>query len=186
MKKINPTLLEALKRNNKVSNELTRESIRQALIILMNSAQYSDIKMSDIIRKAGVSRSGLYANYKSKEDIIYDIVHVFIEEIAIEMATSISDSWENLFHYVRENKEIINIIIEAGLVYKVLEHMNTGINQDRKNWMTDAMWNGLIFNVLLVWVNNGLLETDQKAAELMIASIKQMASTIPYGVQNKE
>ena len=41
------------------------------------SKSYSDISMTDIIKKSGVSRTGVYKNYKSKTEIMLDVVPRF-------------------------------------------------------------------------------------------------------------
>ena len=52
--------LRVLKRNNEESRRDTRECIKNALVELLKNKHYSEITMTDIIRKSGVSRTGVY------------------------------------------------------------------------------------------------------------------------------
>jgi len=52
------------------SNRLAKECIVTALIELMKVRDYNAISITDITKKAGVSRMAYYRNYTSKEDIL--------------------------------------------------------------------------------------------------------------------
>ena len=59
------------------SNRLAKECIVTALIELMKVTEYDRITITDITKKAGVSRMAYYRNYTSKDDIL----NKFIEEV---------------------------------------------------------------------------------------------------------
>lgn len=59
--------------NNAEAKQETRRCIKAALLALLAQERYEDIRMTDIIRKSGVSPAGVYNNYKSKDDIMLDI-----------------------------------------------------------------------------------------------------------------
>ena len=62
-----------LQEANTESNRLTREAIRTGLIMLMHNNKYDRITVTDIIKRAGVSRSGFYRNYQSKEEVLDEV-----------------------------------------------------------------------------------------------------------------
>lgn len=47
------------------------DSIIQALFILLKENELSKISVTDLVAKAGVSRSLFYRNFNSFEDVIY-------------------------------------------------------------------------------------------------------------------
>ncbi|MCD8098552.1 MAG: TetR/AcrR family transcriptional regulator [Lachnospiraceae bacterium] len=49
---------------------MTRECIFTALLLLMEKTPYGEITITDIAKKAGVSRMSYYRLYKSKDDIL--------------------------------------------------------------------------------------------------------------------
>ena len=51
---------ERLRLYNADLNKATREAIQQALLYLMSKMDYQKIKVTDIVKKAGISRSTFY------------------------------------------------------------------------------------------------------------------------------
>ncbi len=54
--------------------EYSRKWIKEAAEILVQSARYEDISVTDIIEKAGVSRRTFYNNFSSKSDLIEEVL----------------------------------------------------------------------------------------------------------------
>ena len=71
--------------------------IRMALIDLLQRKHYSEISMTDIIKKSGISRAGVYKNYKNKAEIIFDIYQEPIDEVIRALGTSIFENMEMIF-----------------------------------------------------------------------------------------
>ena len=60
-----------MKTNEKTTDHtLVKECIFTALILLMEQQDYDKITITDITKKAGVSRMTYYRLYSSKEDIL--------------------------------------------------------------------------------------------------------------------
>ena len=51
----------------KVLNEITKRSIIEAFLLLLQNQPYEKISISDIVKKAGVARVSYYRNFNSKE-----------------------------------------------------------------------------------------------------------------------
>ena len=64
---------EILRLNNEESNKLTKECLSMALIYLMNEMDFNKITITDIVKRAGVSRTAFYRNQSVKEDILKEI-----------------------------------------------------------------------------------------------------------------
>ena len=151
-----------LKKNNAESNYITREAIRDALYILMRKKDFNDIRITEIIKKSGVSRSAFYRNFKSKEDILYDTLDELDRVINQGMTNSLSGNWTSTFYILRQNREKLELIIKARL-----EH-------DKKSGtdFVKAMNKGLIYNVIIYWAKSGMLLSDKEAAMLIVNSYK--------------
>lgn len=92
---ISPKSLKNLYRSNKESNQLTRESIEVALLFLLEKKDMTQISISELVRKAGVSRNAFYRNYKSKEEIL---------ELAYERTShQLMDKWQALQTKIQQN-----------------------------------------------------------------------------------
>ena len=68
-----PTANNLRNLSNNEANRITRESICTALLELLKTNEFKKISISELVRKAGVSRQSFYRNYKTKEDIVLEI-----------------------------------------------------------------------------------------------------------------
>lgn len=87
-RKISPQSLKNLYQSNKEANQLTRESLETALLFLLNKKDMKQISISELVKKAGVSRNAFYRNYKSKEEILEDAYE--------RAAYSLSEKWSHI------------------------------------------------------------------------------------------
>ena len=83
--------------------------IVQSLVYLMRKKSFHEIKITEICKKAGVSRLSYYRNFESKEDIVLYYFNNNFEKIIgkITMMESISyrELIEMLFLHFMENLE---------------------------------------------------------------------------------
>ncbi len=106
--------------SNNEANLLTREAICTALLYLLETKDFESITITELVKKAGVSRQSFYRNYTSKEDIVIEI-----EE---KILTSLSDSLINarysgnlrrwiydIFCFVKENQKLVSVLYKAKL-----------------------------------------------------------------------
>lgn len=66
--------LQNLSQYNKEHRRLTREALETALLALLESKELASISISELVKRAGVSRNAYYRNYKSKEAIFESIL----------------------------------------------------------------------------------------------------------------
>ncbi|MBF0777400.1 TetR/AcrR family transcriptional regulator [Streptococcus cuniculi] len=92
---ISPKSLRNLAQSNKESNQLTRESIETALLFLLEKKDMRQISISELVKKAGVSRNAFYRNYKSKEEIL--------ELAYARTSQNLMDKWHQLQKKVHED-----------------------------------------------------------------------------------
>ncbi len=79
-------------KNYNKRTRFTRVCIGEAIFSLMDKKDYKDIKISDIVKRAGVSRMTFYHYYETKEealaDFFHEIVAGYIRECISESFTS--------------------------------------------------------------------------------------------------
>ena len=63
------------KTNKKTLNVVVKQSITQALLQLMQAESFESISITDITKRAGVSRVSFYRNFDSKEDVLIKHLH---------------------------------------------------------------------------------------------------------------
>lgn len=169
--------LETLRRNNEKSREHTRQNIREAFIQLYRKHGFSGFSMTDIIERSGVSRSAFYRNYRTKDDILMDIVQKSVDEISDHIGPVLSQNWEMIFAQVKTNRVQLDLLRDSGLTYKILEKMNEAVPADTPLTNSMILWNGLIYNAILYYASSGYPDPRQAAGDVLL-STKRLAETI--------
>lgn len=166
----------ALRLSNEESNRITKESIEAALIALMRDREFDDISITDIIKKAGVSRSAYYRNYSSKEDILSTaftrITDAFLEVISEPMdIKDIHACFKMLFDRLYESRDVFDVVLKAGMIDDVRNAVNTKFLSLVQDLKTDSYYGfsaflGAVFNIVLTWKNRGYSESSDALADI--------------------
>lgn len=139
------------------ANELAKECIYTAFLQLVEQMPYSEITVTEIAKRAGVSRMTYYRNYSSKEDILIKQIDELLASFEKEIDSGRmqwKELWNLFFHHFRHSR-LIAAMIKAGLqndIYQCFSNHIHHIFQDRFLWdMTDY------HNILLVDYQIGAL-----------------------------
>lgn len=166
---------------------LTTESIQQALLILMRNKPFGDITVSEVIRRAGVSRSAFCRHYASKKDILLIPLQKATQEIYAYSEPGMLDGWRRLFRTVADNSGMIRVFLEAGLEQEMLRTADGMLPHDDRAAVLQAMWDGLIFNTIIEWVRRGQpLGVEEMARLCFSCTLGLMrAQEAPYPADDK-
>lgn len=165
-------------------NTMTKECIFTALLILMEQKPYEEITITDIAKRAGVSRMSYYRLYRSKDDIL--IQH--FNEIFAELLNEIKNTEEIskyqfsllIFQQAKENERLLKAILRAKLYEMVLKCFiqycsylvekifgpEQGLDPVTADYLVYEEA-GRFSLLLLRWVERGMKETPEKMAKLM-------------------
>lgn len=106
------------------THELAVDSMFTALKLLMKEKDYSEITITDIVKRAGFSRMAFYRNYSSKDEILTHRLRKTLDHFMHKMEEKeISDDmelWTEFFEFLI-NDEAILCICKAGLYGSLLE-----------------------------------------------------------------
>ena len=171
---------------NENSHKLTVEAIENALFILMKDNDYADISVTDIIRKAGISRAAFYNNYKNKDDIINERLSSLIlaaMEI-MDYNNSIKDKALSIFSILSAHHEEFRFLIESGLDKQILDMANEMTVRDTMNFtekMLTIFWNGAIYNAFVQLI----IREEEYSVEDLLAFVEYLSSRIelPESIQ---
>ena len=175
--------LRILKANNEESHLETRACIKGAFIKLLQQKHYDDISMTDIINKSGVSRSGVYKNYKGKTEIMFDIYREPIDDVISALDDSISHNLELVFQTGKKHAEAFQSIIDAGLEHNLLKIMNTRYEGVSTSFYV-PLWNGMIYNAFIEWARTGMSEPVETTVERISEGLRLVAQSIETGLAN--
>ena len=149
--------LNALERYNTELHEATREAIKDAMMLLAQEKSYDSITVTEIIHKAGVSRSAFYKNYKSKQSVLIDILDSLLDEgiKLLSYTTSYREKVIVLYNTFLANKGKFQLLLNAGLEGEILKRVNEKTvlsTMPVKNRIYNLLWNGALYNFFIEWI----------------------------------
>ena len=153
--------------HNKKQNKIVCESLREALIILMNEKNYYKISISELCMKAGVSRMAFYNNYESKDDLLRQIIffqtNLLIDKIGSPFREKTGIEWYiKMFEYVKEDNMYLKTIFKANFKFEYLSAINDLVLHDDNIAATEKylrlMWTGGVVNTIIYWLESNMKE----------------------------
>lgn len=163
-----------LRKHSAELNKLVVESLQGALLQLIGKKSYDSITVTELCKKAGVSRMAFYGNFSSKDDIfqriVSDVQNEMISRIGSPFRQNLSFDWYiNLFEFLRDKSNVLQPIFSAGFQNKYLEYNNAIIlrhagMQEEETYLR-LLWNGGIVNAVVYWLEHGMKETPEQMAE---------------------
>jgi AcrR family transcriptional regulator len=111
----------------------TREWTFEALTKLLEIKEYNDIKITEIIHKAGISRATFYRNFSNKDEIVITKVKMFFEDfyshiIEYFLFNEPEDEIfliQSFFKRIDEEEKLVDTVIKTNLEYLMID----GIHQ---------------------------------------------------------
>ncbi|MCD7716309.1 MAG: TetR/AcrR family transcriptional regulator [Lachnospiraceae bacterium] len=98
------------------NKEATKDCIFTALILLMEQKEYKYITVTDIARKAGVSRMTYYRTYSSKEDILIQHFRKTAQAMIPEEKQDIESALCSFFAWFQKNRGLTKLLEDASLM----------------------------------------------------------------------
>ena len=160
------------------SNRLAKECIVTALVELMKIRDYDSISITDIAKKAGVSRMAYYRNYISKDDILNKYIEEVGESIHEMIAKSNSsavpyDYFLALFEQLGKYSDLAIVAYRAHLGELILTALikNMFITFPPPNDSAAERYHrfflaGAFYNVFIEWLKGGLHESPADMARI--------------------
>lgn len=164
--------LEMLRLSNVESNRITKECIQTALILLLENQEFDEITITNLVKKAGVSRTAYYRNYNSKEDVLYELLNELVKQSidAIESSNGSLEKCLTLFEKTMDNADTFILLHKAHfgdiMLTKITESLVAQVPETLKyEKMRQIALSGAIYNILRLWILNGMNETSVEMAE---------------------
>lgn len=147
--------------------------ITEALLLLLKKKEYKDISITEICKKAGVTRMSFYRNFESKDDILLKKVRTvtdnFLKESAISYKNdTVSSYFIKLFTHMKQQIELCNALHKAGLIHIIKDEFDrVFLNTYRQEYdeYKSVFIAGGIYNVFLFWFTNGCRDNPENLAK---------------------
>ena len=173
---------ETLKRNNEESNFVTREAIQGALFRLMEMQDYDDIRITDIIKKSGISRSAFYRNYKAKDDVLKDYIGDMHQFLLKTFSMDVKENWRQYIQIIRKNRSKIELLLQAHREWFILDAFNEMADYKSGIDFKTVLPHGYIYNMVIYWVKCGLPGTDEEVLEHIMEACRENALIMLTGI----
>ena len=160
-------------------NKIVKDSIAQSIFQLMKRKRFSDITITEIVKKAGVARASFYRNFAYKEDAvsyyIIDTMKLYKNQFYL---ADLRDNYYNLIvgtmDFIFDYKENLESLFNSGLSQLLLHAINTYLLESSIPPVTDKTekyflfsYGGSIFNIIYHWISDGTKESPEEIASII-------------------
>lgn len=160
------------------SNKFIKECIVKSLVSMMKEKEFKDISITEITKKAGVSRMAYYRNYNFKEDILNDYMTTLIEDYKSKREENKDNPYLlilNAFEFFKNNKDFVLALEKSNLSNVIQNKINdymvifypkalTNIEARYKLYILS----GALYNTCKMWLINGLKEDSKLLAKAFV------------------
>lgn len=159
-------------RRKNINNQIIRESITEALLILMATKPFAKITIIELAEKAGVGRVSFYRNYNSKEEVLVCL----LKTKALEWLESIKDSEsqdyiESYFRCCQGLISIAKLLRRHDLTYLLMETlqslMGPGIDEPADSAYKKACLCGCIYGVMTEWIRRDMSDSPEEISRVL-------------------
>ena len=165
---------KGLVEHNQNLNKLITGYLQEALILLLEKKTFEEISITELCKKAGVSRMAFYSNYKSKAELYEQIVRTLnkdmIEIVGSPFTKTVGLDWyKNFFALMAENFDTVKTVIVAdrNRYYSTINSVvmfTRPLNEEQK--LVRLIWTGGMVNATLYWVDTNMEKPIESMAQL--------------------
>ena len=168
--------------------ERTKKNISLALYALLLRKPYDTITVSDICKKAGISRVSFYHYYDTKDDILIQfsderfaqffddfskLDNLTFEDLIVEMFKFLKVNSRQLaiLRYAKKEEILIEQFYSYGR-YIFSNSQTANILKDKNNPITIPFLVGGLFQVMMKWLDEGMVTPPEDIAKKIFEIIK--------------
>ena len=151
--------------------DYVRTRATAVLLEMMEETDYREIRVSELVRRAQVSRSSFYRNFTDKDDVLRQ----HLRHLTAQWRESLEEGPEqdlsgSLIRHFYAHRELCLLLHSSGLFWMVYDHIKEacGVNVDTPSVLAygKAAWAGAIFGWAEEWTARGMEEPPEKIKEL--------------------
>lgn len=167
----------------KEANLRVKRDITKAMLALMHEKSFSEISISEIVRRAKVARASFYRNYTSKEDVLLTIIRDAIDYFRETAEYDLSNYYTyahivRCFEHFKMYAEYILDLCTFGYgeyIREELNHFHEEIAGSMPSNSIDKyklyIFIGALYNTAVVWVQNGVKESPEEIAKVFCREV---------------
>lgn len=160
-------------------NQHIRLCIAETLLRLMEEKSIIEITITELVKKANVSRMTFYKYYKSKlgvlEDYMYEIVNDYMEESRKRSDIGGFHDYQHICHcfeFFKRYSRFIKVLLRANMYSVIINtlnnYMDTYVLPTSKRTRYELYYYaGALCNTYIKWVESGMVETPEEIAHMV-------------------
>ena len=157
--------------SNQQAKLITKACFQSALIQLLDKKDINDISVSELTRKAGVSRTAFYSHYQTVDDVLSEIID---EEQAINRE---EDCFPPLIQKIKDNYDMYSLLMKSNIentaFFKLRDYVKrTYPSLDRKTYYMLVSAIGSLRNIILEWFTNSCDESVEVISSICDSSTR--------------
>lgn len=154
----------------------------EAMTKLLKRTRYEEINVSDICKKAELSRQTYYQIFVSKGELMEYVIRLNLEKLEqVPDDADLTEQVEKIMEYVKKNTAFINLMYENHIQGMYMEAFSARIGEtldrydpdrERKSGkIANAYMSGALCNALLAWVR-GASMSEEGLLKLLLKIMK--------------
>lgn len=177
-----------LRLSNEESNQLTRECIQTALIKLLAEKPLEKITISEVVKKAGVSRTAFYSNYTSKEDVLVAVSHGTLSELNALVRRAAREQrpetiYQEIFNRALNDPDSFSVLLKARIQERAFDDVNSFLQREYPNASSQFYyllqgWSGMLLNILTAWFTSGMKDSVDDMAALCLSLSQEVVAKV--------
>lgn len=159
-------------------SRFNRMCIAEAIIELMKTEELKKIKISTVVKKAGVSRTTFYKHFNSLEEVLDDYMNEIVAEYNIERAKnaeikSLYD-YKNILltiYFFDQYADFFKTVTKQGFYSLLIDAINSFMTKniyfDKNNLYELYCYSGGLLNIFIKWEEDGKKEKPEEIAQIV-------------------
>ncbi len=147
---------------------------------LLKQKPYREIKVTEVVEKAGICRASFYRNYLTMDQVMDEAVsHLFsgIFQGITMSPNNVAEYVEQIFRGIRQHRQDLEVLIKQGLFYKVADrvYQETIAQIENLNVLNNRyqpyFFAGASAALIYAWIDGGFVESEQQMVEIFMQSL---------------
>ena len=162
---------EYLKLSNEESNRITKEALELAILDLLEKKSLDKISITELVKKAGVSRTAFYRNYRTIDNLLlsitkntYDKICEFVKSEGFK--ENKTEMFYKFFKAIKENSKYFRIYLNSSFKFENFIEENINPSKTIKEHYKIVAKEGLLYSILVDWFNNDMKESEMEMAKI--------------------
>lgn len=167
---------EILRLSNEESNRVTKECLQTALIYLMDEKPFERITITELVKRAGVSRTAFYRNYISKEALLGEICNSITNCLQESLQSSLyaerpREWYAQWFQLIKDNAVLVRLLVKANLFEDSMTRNESFLEKtfsanNLEQHYTFVAMEGALLCIVMHWFTGGMQESVSLMAEI--------------------